>query len=293
MLKGIFPPIPTPFIDDEIAFDKLKFNLDKWNKTGLRGYVVCGSNGESAFLTNDEKIKLVSKIKENVESNKTIIAGTGSDSIKETISLTNKAAEEGADYALVLTPSYYKSAMNHNVFMSYFFAIAESTKIPIIIYNVPKFTGISIEPNTVAQLAQHDNIIGIKETSTDIAHLQDIIINTPNDFFVMVGTASILYPSLCIGAMGAILAVSNVAPNLCVNLYNSFLEGRLSESLEIQRKLIPINKAVTSQYGIPGLKAALDLLGYFGGQCRKPLSALTEPQLNELKNILIQVKLIN
>ncbi|MGA7839045.1 MAG: dihydrodipicolinate synthase family protein, partial [Ignavibacteriaceae bacterium] len=139
MLKGIFPPVTTPFINDEVAFDKLAANIEKWNKTGLSGYVLMGSNGESAFLTRNEKLKIIEEVKNNVAKDKTIIAGTGSDSIKETISLTNDAAKSGANFALVLTPSFFKEKMNDNSFIKYFSQVADNSKIPIIIYNVPKY----------------------------------------------------------------------------------------------------------------------------------------------------------
>ena len=140
-LKGIMPPIATPFINDEVAYDKLTQNFSKWNKTGLSGFVVMGSNGESVFLTRNEKLKLVEEVKKNISDDKLLIAGTGSDSIKETISLSNEAADRGADYVLILTPSFYKSEMKPTAYIKYFSAVADKTKIPVIIYNVPKFTG--------------------------------------------------------------------------------------------------------------------------------------------------------
>ena len=162
MFEGIYPPLPTPFINDEIAFDKLEENIAAFNKTGLRGYVTLGSNGEFAFLTREEKIQIVKCTKSAASKDKIIIAGTGSDSIKETLFLTNEAAKAGADAALVLTPSYYKNQMNNDALITYFTKIADSSDIPVFIYNVTKFTGIDIQPEIVAKLAGHSNIIGIK-----------------------------------------------------------------------------------------------------------------------------------
>ena len=258
------PPIATPFIDGEIAYDKLAENISKWNKTGLSGYVVFGSNGESAFLTREEKLKLIEVVKENKSSNIKLIAGTGSDSIKETIALSNEAAKRGADAALVLTPSYYKSLMKGEAFIKYFTAVADGISIPLLIYNVPKFTGVSIEPETVAKLSEHSNIIGIKNSDENIAHLSEIIHLTPKNFVTIVGTASILFAGFCAGAVGGILALANIAPDKCVKIWELCNQGKLDEAKNLQMILLAANKAVTAKYGVPGLKAAMDLTGYFG-----------------------------
>ena len=196
MLKGIYPPITTPFVNNEIAFDKLAENISIWNKTKLSGYVVMGSNGESAFLTRQEKLKLIENVKENAGKDKKLIAGTGSDSIKETISLTNDAAKSGADYALILTPSFFKDKMDSSAFIKYFTEVADKIDIPLIIYNVPKFTGVNIEAGAAAKLSEHKNIIGLKNSSENVAHLSEIINNATNDFVTLVGTASVLFSGL-------------------------------------------------------------------------------------------------
>ena len=286
MLKGIFPPIPTPFENDEVSSEKLKFNIDKWNKTRINGYVVMGSNGESAYLTMDEKIELISKVKEFASDGKIIIAGTGLESIKDTIKLSNAAADAGSDCALILTPSFFKGKMNHQAFVNYFTTVADNVKIPVMIYNVPKFTGVDIQASTVAELANHQNIIGIKNSSENAAQTAEFVFHTPGDFVTMVGTASVLYPGLCVGADGGVLALANIAPNECVDIYNFYKEGRLEESLELQYKMIAPNKAVTAKYGVSGLKKALELLGYFGGSPRKPLGELGEKESQDLINIL-------
>ena len=293
MIKGIMPPIATPFINNEVAYNKLKENLSRWNKSQLSGYVVFGSNGESAFLTKDEKLKLIETVKLNIQSDKHLIAGTGSDSIKETISLTNEAAENGADTALILTPSFYKSQMKHEAFIKYFTEVADNIKIPLLIYNVPKFTGVSIDAETVAALAEHPYIIGIKNSEENIARLSEIINLTPKDFITIVGTASVLYPGLCMGAKGGILALANIAPGKCIQIYNYVQDGKHLEAKNIQMKMLDANKAVTAKYGVAGLKAALDLTGYFGGEPRSPLSRLTEIQKEDLIKILKKAEIIN
>ena len=283
-LSGIFPPLTTPFTEDDLAIDKLLRNIRKYERRELSGYVLFGSNGESAFLTNKEKLLLISSVREHTK--KTLIAGTGLDSIKDTIHLTNEAAEKGADYALLITPSFFKSEMNHHTFLNYYTKVAESVMIPILIYNVPKFTSVNIEPDTIIELSKHPNIAGLKDSTENPSRISEIVANVPDSFKVIVGTASVLYPGLASGAVGGILALANIAPDECLQMYNLFLSGKNKEALELQNKMIPVNRAVTLKYGVAGLKAALDILGYEGGNPRMPLEPLSEAQIIELKIIL-------
>jgi 4-hydroxy-2-oxoglutarate aldolase len=291
-LTGIFPPIPTPFLNDELALDKLEFNISKWNTTGLNGYVIMGSNGEAVFLTRDEKLKLTSTVKEAAASDKLIIAGTGTDSIRETIALTNEVAACGADYALVLTPSFYKSEMKHDSFISYFTKIADGVKIPVIIYNVPKFTGVDIQAETIAQLAEHRNIAGVKNSTENLRQTVEFVAAVPDTFAVLVGTASVLYNGLTSGAVGGIIALANIAPEECVHIKKLIAAGMLPDALTLQKRVIPVNKAVTTQYGVAGLKAAMDMMGYFGGEPRAPLMPLNTNEKENLKKILMNADLL-
>lgn len=286
------PPIATPFVNDEVAYDKLVKNFSRWNKTGLSGFVVMGSNGESVFLTRDEKLKLVEAVKKNISGDKLLIAGTGSDSIRETISLSNDAADRGADYVLILTPSFYKSEMKPAAYIKYFSAVADKIKVPVIIYNVPKFTGVDIEAETVAKLAGHKNIVGIKNSSENIRQTTEIIDQTPKDFVTIVGTASVLYSGISVGADGGILALANIAPDECVQIQTFAEAGKHNEALELQKRMLPVNKAITAKYGVAGLKAAMDMLGYFGGEPRAPLSVLNDTGKQELKQILVTAQLL-
>jgi 4-hydroxy-2-oxoglutarate aldolase len=291
MLKGIYPPLTTPFVRDVVAYNKLIENLKKYNQKGLSGYVVLGSNGESVFLTKKEKLKLISTVREHSD-NKTLIAGTGLESIKETIDLTNESAKNGADYALIITPSFYKTAMNHKVLLNYYTAVADSISIPLIIYSVTKFTNVNIEIETIAKLAEHPNIIGIKNSSENIAEINATIYNTPKDFDVLVGTGSVLLYGLISGAVGGILALANIAPDECIKIFDLFSEGKLNEAKEIQSRMHAVNKAITATYGVAGLKASMGLLGYYGGQPRKPLQPLTSSNMKKLKPILLKAKLL-
>lgn len=291
-LYGIFPPITTPFVNGELAIEKLQENILKWNNTQLSGYVVMGSNGEAVFLTREEKLTLVEATKKFSSNEKIIIAGTGTDSIKETIFLTNESASRGADFALILTPSFYKSEMKHQSYVKYFSMVADKSKIPILIYNVPKFTGVDIEVETVAELSKHQNIIGIKNSSENGRQNIEFVANTHKDFSVIVGTASMLFNGITCGAVGGILALANIAPNQCVQIQKLIEEKKYDDALNLQQKMIPVNKAVTAKYGVAGLKAAMNYLGYYGGEVRAPLSSLNENDKTQLKKILIDAELL-
>jgi 4-hydroxy-2-oxoglutarate aldolase len=290
-LKGIYPPLTTPFIDDEVSFDKFLENLIKYEMKILSGYVLFGSNGESVFLTREEKLQLISTIRKH--TNRKIIAGTGLDSIKETISLTNDAAEAGVDYALIITPSFFKSEMKHHTFLNYFTRVADSVMIPVILYNVPKFTGVNIEVETIVELSSHPNIIALKDSTEISSRISELAANVHPDFRLIVGTASVLFSGLSSGAVGGILALANIAPDECIQIYNLMREKNFERALEIQNRMIPVNKAVTAKFGVAGLKAAMDMMGYFGGHPRLPLEPLNEAQLIELKMILKKASLIN
>lgn len=287
-IKGIFPPLATPFENNEISLKYFAENINKLNKFNLSGYVVLGSNGESCFLTREEKLSLIKEARVQASENKLIISGTGSDAIKETISLTNDAAKVGADIALVLTPSFFKGRMNHEALLEYFSTVADKVDIPILIYNVPKFTNVTIEPRTVKELSKHKNIIGIKSSSTDIAYLGEILNLVGSDFNVIAGTASILYAGLCLGAKGGILACANILPDECVKVYEFFNSGKLDEARILQNKLLAVNKAITATFGVAGLKKAMDWLGYYGGLPRSPLQELNKSEEEKLKQILLQ-----
>ena len=291
-LEGIFPPIATPFVNGKVAHDRLRENLDKWNKTKLVGYVVFGSNGESVYLDQEEKLSLVDTVKQNLPRGKLLIAGTGLESTEATVRVTNLVAERGADGALVVTPHYYKAKMDNVALKQHYLSIADQVDIPILIYNVPQFTGINVGPELVPSLAEHPKIIGIKDSSGNIAQIGEMIATTPPSFHVLAGSAGHLLAALALGASGGILALANVAPDECCRIFDDFHSGRHVDARELQLRFIAVNKAVTARFGVAGLKAALDMVGYFGGDPRPPLLPLGEDQRNELREILKRAHLI-
>ena len=285
-LGGVMPPIATPFQNSKLALDKLRGNFQKWNKTGLSGYLVLGSNGEAVYLNEKEKIKVVEASRESIPGSKTMLVGTGMESTQETIRFTNQVAKMGADCALVVTPSYFKGSMKPQVLYEHFISVADSARMGILVYNVPQYTGINLEPEWIARLSEHPNIIGIKDSSGNIGQLSDIISLSRKGFSVFVGSAPVFFPALCVGAVGGILAVANVTPEECVHIQTLFNQKRLDEAKAMQNQLTPLAKAVTTKHGIPGLKMAMDLAGYFGGAPRLPLKRHGEGVERELRDLL-------
>jgi 4-hydroxy-2-oxoglutarate aldolase len=289
-LSGVMPPITTPFRDGRLAPDKLKKNFQKWNKTGLSGYLVLGSNGEAVYLNEREKMRVIEVSRKSIPKSRIMMVGTGMESTLETIRFTNDAAKFGADCALVVTPSYFKGSMKPQILYDHFIAVAESSRIGILIYNVPQFTGINLEPEVVAKLSEHSNIIGIKDSSGNIGQLTEIIHLSKKGFAVFVGSAPVFFPALCVGAAGGILAVANAAPQECVRIRNLFNKGKMKEARVLQNELTPLAKAVTTKYGIGGLKMAMDLSGYFGGNPRSPLRRPGREVEEELRRLLLRLK---
>lgn len=286
MFHGIYTPIVTPFtINEEIDYEKMKYNLDKWGSTKLDGIVVLGSNGEFVYLSTEEKLELVKFVIQNFKYDKKIIVGTSCESTKETIILSKKVAELGADAILVLPPNYFKGGMKEEVLYKYFVDVADESPIPMMLYNMPGNTGINLSSALVAKLSKHPNIVGIKDTSGNIVQLSEIIRDTDEDFSVFAGNAGYLLPALAVGARGATLALANILPDECCKLVDLFKEGKMQEARDLQKRLLEINFTVTGKFGVPALKYALDLLGYDGGYPRRPLLPLSD----ENKKVVVKV----
>lgn len=285
-LRGIFAPITTPFGEDEtLDLAALAANIEKYNRTGMAGYVVVGSTGESVYLSETEKLKAWETARKAAAPEKTLIAGTGCEGTAATIALTRRAAELGCHAVLVRTPSYFKAQMTDQVQERHFRAVADVSPVPVLLYSVPQFTGLALEGPLVAKLAQHPNIIGIKESSGHLTRVADILRLVPPGFHVLNGSATTLYPALCLGAGGAILAIACALPELSVELYESFRRGDHQQARELQKRLHEPTVAVTSRYGIAGLKFALELRGYAGGRPRPPLLPLQAGAREEISRI--------
>lgn len=286
-IEGIFAPIATVF-DASGDLDMARFaeNISKFNKTKLSGLVVLGSNGEFALLTHREKLRLVEAAKEQISKDKLLIAGTGCESLRETIELTKECAYAGADGVLVVTPSYYKSDMTDEALKCYFNSVADESPVPLLLYNMPRNTGINIGPNLVDALAKHPNIAGIKDSSGNIAQIAEIIAKCPQDFAVFAGSGNFLLPTLALGGVGGTLAVANVVPDYCVAIYKLYKDGQMDKAKKLQLGLLELNAAVTTRYGIGGMKAAMELVGFHGGSPRRPILPATEDVRRKIAEIV-------
>ncbi len=285
-LKGIFPPIATPFNHEgEIYTAKIRHNVDKWNRVGLAGYVVAGSTGESVYLSEDEKSRLWAEVASHAAPGRLLIAGTGVESVRETVRLSNRAAELGYVCAMVRTPHYYKNLLGDMAAQAlYFRAVADQAKIPVMIYNWPQTTGIDITAETVAALSEHPNIVAIKESSGNLEKLQQLIATVRPGFQVLSGSAPNLYLSLAAGAVGAVLAYANAAPYSCLTILEAFQKREYEAAKDWQNRIRRAAQFVTTKYGVPGLKYAMDFNGYYGGPPRLPLVPVSRAAQEEIES---------
>ena len=269
---GIFTPIVTPFTaGDEMDEGALRRNVARWMTTPLTGIVVLGSNGEAAQLDDVEADRIIDVVRAEVPANRPLIAGTGRESTRGTIAATRRAAHAGVDAVLVRTPSFFKAQMNSDVLVRHYTDVAEASPIPVLLYNVTMFTGVNMQADAVERLAVHPNIVGLKESGSDVGQIAEYVSRTPDDFTVLAGSATTLYHALCAGCDGAILALAMLLPDECVRMRELVAARRLDEALVLQRQLLPIARSVGTAHGVAGLKAALDLTGYEGGLPRPPL----------------------
>jgi 4-hydroxy-2-oxoglutarate aldolase len=292
-LKGVLPPIPTPFREDgEVAYDKLAENLERWNRTDLSGYLVTGSNGEFAALTEHEKMRIWEVARKHIPTQKRFLAGTGCETTRETIAMSKQAASAGAEAALVVTPWYNKGAMKSRELVAHFTAVADAAPIPILLYNVPQFTGVTMGSDAVAKLAEHPNITGMKDSAGAMEMFAEYVRVTPPSFHLFIGSALSFYVALCLGARGGILALANIAPQECVLIQRLFEDGKQEEAKRLQLRLLPLARTVTSRFGIGGLKAAMTIRGYYGGPPRAPLLPPTAEEVEAVRSELAAAGLL-
>ena len=280
-LSGIFPALVTPFRNGKLSLSGLKSNIKKLNRFGFTGYVVLGSTGEGILMDEKEGLQAVETVREAAAPGKIVIAGTGSESSSGTIDFSNKAARAGADYSLVVTPFYYKAQMTAAALEAYYREVADKSKVPIILYTVPKFTGLELPLQTIVAMATHPNVIGLKDSSGNMSAISETLKACPSKFCLFQGHGSLLFSALQLGAKGGILALSNMAPGETVEIYQLFQAGDHEKARAMQFRLLPVNQKIVGGYGVPGIKCAAELLGYSGGQPRPPLRPVS-PEVKEL-----------
>jgi len=285
--SGVFAALTTPFAQDgPVSLADLKHNVQRYNQTDLAGYVALGSTGEAVLLTRAEMDSILATVKESATKEKKLLAGAGAESTAETIERTKRAAEFGYDAVLVKTPYYYKPAYKPEVLIAHYRRVADESPIPVMLYSIPQFTGIALESAEIAALSEHPNIIGIKDSSGNVQGVAEIVAATPPKFQTLVGSAASVYPSMAIGARGAILALACALPEKCVALFELFRKGHHEKARELQSILVRASKLIVSEPGIAGVKHAMDQRGYRGGIPRPPLLPLHHEQKKRLTEFL-------
>lgn len=289
-LNGIFPPMPTVFdAAGRVDTRAIRANVRYWMTTDLAGVLALGSNGEAPMLDDDESVTIVEAARAEMPAGRTLLAGTGRESTPQTIEASRRAASAGADAVLVRTPMFFKGAMTPDALTGHFRAVADASPVPVLLYNMPGVTGVTLTPALVQTLARHPNIVGIKETSVELERLGQFAASAPAGFTVLCGAAPVIYPALVSGAGGGILAAACVTPDLCTRIFSLTLAGKHAEALALQRQLTPFARLVTSVHGIAGLKAAMDIAGHHGGVPRLPMQPLADSARSEIAAALKQI----
>jgi 4-hydroxy-2-oxoglutarate aldolase len=285
--KAIIPPMVTPFDDrGVIHYGSFERNIDKYIESGIEGFLVLGSNGESVYLEHSEKLKLIDSARKRIPSSMTLLAGTGVESTQGTITLTKEAADRGADAVLVKNPFYFKGQMTFDAYLAHYTAVADASPVPVVIYNVPVFTGVPLQSKLVIELAKHPNILGLKDSSGDAKLISEVVWNTNGATFgVLAGAAATLLPAMVAGARGGIIAIACAAPAAALRLYRAFAAGDYKKAGELQRIIAPAAGVVTGTNGIAGLKAAMELEGFQAGLPRRPLLPLKTEQRDDLAQV--------
>ena len=284
-LSGVYPPMVTPFQDDEILYDGIIKNVKKMNETGLRGYFVCGTNGEFKSLTVDERLKIFETVVRHASPDKVVMGGTAAESTKVTIDISKNAAEIGVELVSLLVPSFFKKIIDDDVLVDYILEVADASPVPILIYNNPSVTGgVLVSPEVIERVSSHPNVAGMKDSSK--GNYESYIKVAKEGFYVLAGSAGFFLDLLKAGGIGGVLSLANVFPDDCVELYRAFTDGRIKEAEKMSENLVNLNKQVSGKYTVAGVKEAMNITGFVGGVPRRPLKPLNEDQKKELKEAL-------
>lgn len=294
-IAGIYPPIPT-FFDgrEDLDLATLREHLKRLKTAGIANIVALGSNGEAVHLDLDERRQVIATVREVMGAEAQVLAGVGENSTRGTLVLCDLAAEAGADVALALPPHHYRPRIDGFALRAHYLAVADDSPLPVMIYNMPaNAAGIDLDAETIIALSAHPNIIGLKDSSGNVTKMAQVVADARKGFVVLAGSAGFLLPALAIGAHGAIAALANIAPRECLQLMALWQEGKLEEARALQARLIPVNTAVTSGFGVAGLKAALEFVAHYGGAPRRPLPPLNEGERMRLRGLLAEADLLH
>ena len=289
-LSGIAAPISTPFDNGEIAYDRLRSNVQKYSETALAGFFALGSNGESMFLTESEKLKVLEVVLQEKADHQIVMAGAGYESTRQTISFSNQVAELGANFVSILTPSYFKRRLTDEAMIGYYTEVADVVPIPVIAYNAPGFTGMTLTPKVVEVISCHPNVIGLKDTSK--GNMSTYLSVAGNDFDILSGTVSTLFESMLLGAKGGVVSLANAFPAPCCELYEACKAVDIDKARRLHYMLIKLNKSVSGSFGVAGVKYAAEVAGYHGGDPRKPLLPITEEGRQSIRKAIEEAGLI-
>jgi 4-hydroxy-2-oxoglutarate aldolase len=266
----------------------MKSNILKLSQYDLAGFLVLGSNGELVNLTEKEKHEVYTMAREAIPLDKIMLAGTGGQSTRETISLSKTAAKAGADAVLVLNPFYYRGLMTREALVAHYADVADASGVPVVVYNMPANSGLDMDANTIADISKHENIIGMKDSSGNLVKMGDIRRIVKPEFQILAGSAGFLLPAFKVGAIGGILALANIAPDKCISVFKDYFSGNIKKAHRMQLELISVNAAITSKWGVPALKAAMDHLGLYGGPTRKPILPIKPEIKLEIVELLLK-----
>ena len=287
---GIYTPIVTPFTPEgEVDERGILSNVDRYLASPLTGLVVLGSNGEAPQLEDDEADRVIQIVRDRVPRSRPLLVGTGRESTRATIAASKRAAAIGADAVMARTPSFYKPQMTSDAFVRHYTEVADASPVPVILYNVTIYTGVNLLPDAVEKLSHHPNIVGLKDSGNDMLQISDYVARSKPGFTVLAGAAPTLFSAAAVGAHGAVLALAGIVPELCVQLFEHVKAGRIEEARALQRRLLPVARSIGPVYGVPGLKAALDLLGLAGGIPRPPLRPVSQPVIDILRAQLAEL----
>ncbi len=288
-LSGIFAPITTPFLKEEVSFKHLKSNILKYKNSSLNGFFVLGSNGENKSLTEDEKLKILEIVLQERADHQLVMAGTGYESTRQTIAFSKKVAEMGADFVSIVTPSYFKKRLTDEAMIGYYTDVADAISIPVLAYNAPGFTGMTLSAKIVEKISQHPNIAGMKDTSA--GNMSSYLDACIGDFDILAGTVSTLFTAMLLGATGGVVSLANAFTEPCCKLYEKFISGDIEGARQLHYTLFRLNRSVSGSFGVAGVKYAMEIGGYYGGDPRLPLLSLSDENKKAIRNAVAKAGL--